>query len=166
MFGLFKKSEPKETYQDLISKFQKPVFQDKTSAPFRLQKEEEYIGSTTATLCLYKNDGRIAGHGITARVKIAKGIYYRAGAGRVGMNKSWQADQSGVLHFTTNRVIFDGSNKNFSVKWEKVLGLGYTPDGLQLSIDRESGADWLFVLEQPMPADQFSTVCMVEENRI
>ena len=51
----------------------------------------------------------------SGRIKIAKGIYYRAGAGQVARGKSWQQDQVGELHFTTERLIFNGSNKNMSL---------------------------------------------------
>jgi hypothetical protein len=170
MFGFFKKDKtPKvatETYTDQYRKINTPTFQDRTDAPFRLKKNEEYIGSQTATICLYKNDGRVAAHGLTASIKIAPGIRYRAGAGRMAMGKSWQADQHGTLHFTTDRIIFDGDNKNFSVRWDKVIGLSHDIDGTQITIDRESGADWLFVLDSQLPLEQMATMVMVEENRI
>jgi len=172
MFGFFTKNKtPKvatATYADQIQQVTDPVFQDRTDAPFRLKKNEEYIGSQSATLCLYKNDGRIGGHGITARVKIMKGVYYRVGTGRMAMGKSWQADQHGTLHFTTDRIVFDGDNKNFSVRWDKVIGFGFNghEDGCQIKVDRETGADWVFILDQQLPVEQMATVVMVEENRI
>ena len=170
MFGFLTKKNKvtKTTYADQIESVSDPVFQNRTSAPFRLKKDEQYIGSQSATLCLYKNDGRVGAHGLTASIKIAKGLRYRIGAGQVAMGKSWQADQQGTLHFTTDRIVFDGDNKNFSTRWDKVIGLRINAqgDGKQIKIDRETGADWVFILDNQFPVEQMATVVMVEENRI
>lgn len=155
---LFKKKEVEPVGPDYIEQLESAVPSEPKEAPFKMKKGEEYITSTPATLCLYKSDGRIGGHGVTARIKIMKGVYYRVGSGRVAMGKSWQADQSGVLHFTTDRIIFNGSNKNFSTQWHKVIELGLTPDGKQIRIDRESGADWMFALEEALPVSEFKAV--------
>ncbi len=155
MFGLFKKKEPQPDYVDLV-KLATPA--EYKTAPFRMRKGEQYITSVNAGLFLYKSDGRIGGHGITGRIKIAKGIYYRAGAGRVATGKSWQQDQVGELHFTTERLIFNGSNKNMSVKWEKVIQLGANDDGTVITIDRESGPDWTFKLVEALPVEEFAAI--------
>ena len=81
-------------------------------SPIKLQKNEEFISSIPADLLLYKNDGSVGYQGLTARVKITKGIYYRAGSGKVNLGKSLQHDQNGEIFFTNKRVIFNGTNNN------------------------------------------------------
>jgi len=165
MFNLFKKKEKLPSYIELVNQTTDVnVFKD--SSPFRLKKDEKYIGCKPATLFLYKSDGRIAGHGVTARIKIAKGIYYRAGAGRVGSSKSWQPDQTGDLHFTSDRIIFNGSNKNFSVRWNKVLELQTEETGKQIKIDRETGADWLFQLGENFEHTEFRTIWNMSQGEM
>lgn len=165
MLGFLFKKKEKEVVPTYLEQVETATPSEPKPAPFKMKKGEQYITSTPATLCLYKSDGRISGHGITARVKIMKGVYYRVGTGRVGMGKSWQADQSGELHFTTDRIIFDGSNKNLSTQWHKVINLGISTDGKQISIDRESGADWVFVVDQALPISEFKAIDNVFEGK-
>ena len=167
MFGLFTKSKevPVEArgYMDDVREVTEPVFGE---APFKMKRGEQYIGSAFSTLYLWKNNGNVGAHGVTARVKIMKGVYYRVGAGQMGMQKSWVADQGGELHFTTDRIIFNGDNKNYSTPWHKVIGFTITSDGMEITIDRETGADWVFRLDAPMSVEEMATVIMVEENKI
>ena len=118
-------------------------------APFKLKKGELYICSTSAILGTYKNDGRIAGHGVTLRIPIVKGVAYRAGGGRVGMAKSWVYDQPGILHLTSERVIFNGVNTNSTSNLDKIINITLGDEvGSSIMVDRESGKDWSFKVNQ------------------
>lgn len=167
MFGLFKKKTTEvpvnaRSYMDEVREITEPSFQ---IAPFKMKRNEQYIGSSNAVLYIYKNNGRFGVVGASTGVKVA-GVRFRIGGGQVATSKSWQAEQSGELHFTTDRVIFNGSNKNYSVQWSKVIAFSITSDGTEISFDRESGPDWLFKLAKPMSIEQMATVIMVEENKI
>lgn len=169
MFGFFKKDKkepelPKERYIDKVLKITS-VDIDDADCPFKLKRNEEYIGSVGATLYLYKSDGNIAGAGITARIKIVKGIYFRAGAGKMVANKSWQPDQHGTLHITSDRIIFNGDNKNVNTRWNKVIEFTFDhDDGEQLEIGRESGPDWIFALDEALSPEQMAAALHYQQN--
>jgi len=153
------------TYYDLVRSY-KGEYSLYNDAPFQLKRNEKYITGVNATINLWKNTGRGGYHGITVSIPIMKGVRYRAGGGRIGMEKAWVADQQGTLHFTTDRVVFNGNNKNFSVRWDKVIGLSTDSNGTAIVIDRESGNDWAFALHNQLPVSAMATIFTVEENRL
>ena len=88
-----------------------------------------------------KRTGRVMAHGLTARVKIAKGLYYRAGTGQV---ISESVDQltpidNGDLYFTNKGVFFRGNLGNKNVPYDKIVML--TPFQKGIKIERETGKD-------------------------
>ena len=156
MFGFFAKKQPELNYLVEVNKIDgiSPLYNE---GPIKLKKGEKYIASSPAKLCLYKNDGRIGASGFTARIPICKGLSYRQHIGKITVGKSWQVDQIGELHLTTDKIIFDGTNKNYSVPWSKVLKFAVTSDGLQIHIDRENGSDFIILLEEALPLRVFKT---------
>jgi len=109
----------------------------------RLPKNEYVLECfENITLFKYKSDGRIGGHGLTLRVKVAKGLYYRAGAGRVGMAKSWQPDASGTLYITNKGILFDGDLRNVKLPWGKIIREEIEEEGLQF--EKQTGDPLVF----------------------
>jgi hypothetical protein len=90
----------------------------------------------------YKSDGRVSGAGITARVKVVKGVYLRAGQGKVGISKSWQPDASGDLYITNKGIIFDGDLKNIKLTWDKILRENYREDSI--TFEKSTGDPLVF----------------------
>jgi hypothetical protein len=128
------------------------------SAPFKLKRGERYIGSVSAVMGTYKNDGRVAAHGVTVRVPIMKGVSYKVGAGRVAASKSWVYDQPGTLHFTSDRIVFNGVNTNSSVNLTKVIDITLGDvTGSKITIDRDTGKDWSFKVDT-IPEKKFATL--------
>ena len=156
MFSFFAKKQPELNYLNEVNKIDgiSPLYNE---GPIKLKKSEKYIASSPAKLCLFKNDGRVGTYGLTGRIPLGKGLSFRMASGRVMMGKSWQVDQSGELHLTTDKIIFDGTNKNYSVPWSKVLKFAVTSDGLQIHIDRENGSDFIILLEEALPLRVFKT---------
>jgi hypothetical protein len=77
--------------------------------------------------------------GLTARVEIAKGLYYKA-----GMTLNETIDQltpidNGDLYFTNKGVLFRGHIGNKSISYEKIVML--TPFRNGIKIERETGKD-------------------------
>ena len=145
-----------QTVVNQIVKTKQGIFQD--NAPFKLKKGERYIGSTSAVLGTYKSDGRISASGVTARIPIAKGVSFRMGSGRVSMGKSWVYDQPGTLHFTSERIIFNGVNTNSSVNLTKVIDITLGDRaGNTILIDRETGKDWSFKVNT-IPEETLATI--------
>ena len=167
MFNLFKKAtETATNYREqLNSKLNnlqsgqiEVSFDDEP--PFRLKKGEKYITSAKTVLGTYKRDGGIAFGALTTRIRLAKGIFFRGGAGQVGMSKSWVFDNPGVIHFTTDRIVFDGEVSNKTMQWHKVIGLSVSDDGTQLLVDRDNGADCLFAFDTPVAMEQMFTIAL------
>ena len=94
------------------------------------------------TFYKYKSDGRVKGAGVTARVKVMKGVYLRAGQGRVGMSKSWQPDARGDLYITNKGIIFDGDLKNIKLSWDKILRENYREDSI--TFEKSTGDPLVF----------------------
>lgn len=137
-----------------------------STAPFKLKKGEKYIAGVEAVLGTFKNDGNFKYGAMTARIKIAKGVHFRLGQGRIGMNKSWVYDQPGTLHLTTDRLIFNGVNKNTTLKWDKVIKVSCTDDGQQIYIDKESGSDLSFNLDSIIPESKLATALAFQTGSV
>jgi len=118
------------------------------TAPFKMKKGESFLFSINATLGTYKNDGRVSYGGLTGSIRVAKGVRFRVGSGRIAMGKSWVFDNPGTLHVTTDRIIFDGATKNVNSKLDKIIKMGIDPNEMILTVDRETGGDWWFRVDQ------------------
>lgn len=91
--------------------------------------------------CEYRKvrTGRVAGHGVTGRIRITKGVYYRYGTGQI---KSETMDQlavidTGTLYFTNKGLLFRGRYGNKNLPYQKMQNIIPFMQGLQ--IERESG---------------------------
>ncbi len=82
---------------------------------------------------------RINYAGVGARVRIAKGVYYRVGTvapQRITSEELTSIDY-GTLYLTNKRVIFMGSKRNFTIRMERILG--FTPYGDGVEIEKDAG---------------------------
>lgn len=80
-------------------------------------------------------------HGVTARVKIAKGLYYRAGSGQViseSVDQLTPVDK-GDIYFTNKGIFFRGSLGNKTLPYDKIVML--TPFQQGLKIEKGTGKD-------------------------
>ena len=109
----------------------------------RLPKGENILEHfENLTFYKYKSDGRVRGAGVTARVKVVKGVYLRAGQGRIGMSKSWQPESRGDLYITNKGIIFDGDLKNIKLPWDKILRENYREDSI--TFEKSTGDPLVF----------------------
>lgn len=166
MFGLFGKSYPKKVVATCHELLESGRAEASSDAPFRLKKNEHYIFSVGATLGTYKNNGNFGYAALTGRVRIAKGVSFRVGGGKMGMQKSWVFDQPGQLHITTQRIVFDGINKNSSVPFTKMLDMAVDNSGKVLYVDRETGADWAFKLDEKPELKKMATAFLFQKGLI
>ena len=77
--------------------------------------------------------------GPTARIRIAKGLYYRVGSvsvQRVSEDVMKQID-SGRVYLTNKRLIFQGGQRNTTIALKKILGFNPFSNGVE--IQKESG---------------------------
>ncbi len=105
-----------------------------------LQRGEECYFKTTAEWYELRTiTKRINYGGPTARVKIMKGVYYRVGS--VGVNRVTSTElkliNRGTLYLTNKRLIFTSSDKNSTIKLEKILSFTPYSDGIEL--EKETG---------------------------
>jgi hypothetical protein len=124
--------------------------------PINLQKKEVCHFSGAVGLSEMRTETqRINYGGPVVRIKIMKGLYYRAGSvrvERVTRDILRQVD-SGVLYVTNKRVIFDGARKNTTIRLSSILSI--TPYADAVEIEKTSGrnpffttsdAEWLTIL--------------------
>jgi hypothetical protein len=80
-------------------------------------------------------------------VRIAKGLYYRAGAFKgqpVETNQMVHVD-SGILAVTNKHIYFSGSSKGFRVKFAKIVSFQPYSDGLGIQRDVQTAKPQIFV---------------------
>ena len=90
----------------------------------------------------------ISFHGPTLRLKIVPGMYYRAGnfnIGRKTENEFIKID-NGILYITSERLIFTGSINNKTIKYAKIIKLGYQK-GKGIEIIKDSGNSLYFIFK-------------------
>lgn len=126
------------------------------AAPINLQREETCHFAAPADLHELRTETqRTYTSGVSARIKIMKGVYYRLGSTqttRVTREVLRHID-SGTLYVTNKRLIFDGSRKNSVIRLPNVLSVIPYSDGVE--VEKTSGrnpvftvddAEWLTVL--------------------
>ena len=112
-------------------------------AGIRMSKGEKiFVVFDNLNLMAYKSTGNFKFGGVFFRKKIAPALYVRAGAGKFGLSKSWQADAIGSLYVTNKGIFFDGDQKNIKLPWEKIMRETIEPGSIQL--EKNNGAPILF----------------------
>jgi hypothetical protein len=87
---------------------------------------------------------RVRYSGPSARIRIAKGVYWRMGD--VGVSKVTENVLaplgSGSLYLTSSRLLFDGQSKTTSIALTKIINFQLYTDGVK--IEKDSGKDQVF----------------------
>lgn len=115
------------------------------SVDINLQKSEQcYYTSRIDWLENRTVTQRINYGGPSYRVKIMKGVYYRAGSVKVQRMTSEQLllIDSGTIYITNKRLIFLGSKKNTNIPIAKILSVTPYSDGV--GIEKDSGKSPIF----------------------
>jgi hypothetical protein len=105
--------------------------------------------------------GNVAGHGITGRIKIAKGIYYRYGAGKVVRESVdvLTTIDNGDLYITNQRLIYQGDKGNKTIPFKKILKLIPMHSGIK--IDKDAGKDVYIPFDFINYPEKFAILTMV-----
>ena len=112
-------------------------------AGIRMPKGEKiFVFFDNLNLMAYKSTGNFKFGGVFFRQKIAPALYVRAGTGKFGLSKSWQADAIGSLYVTNKGIFFDGDQKNIKLPWAKIMRETIEPGSIQL--EKNNGAPILF----------------------
>ena len=112
-------------------------------AGIRMPKGEKiFVVINNLNLMAYKSTGNFKFGGVFFRQKIAPALYLRAGTGKFGLSKSWQADAIGSLYVTNKGIFFDGDQKNIKLPWAKIMREAIEPGSIQL--EKNNGAPILF----------------------
>jgi hypothetical protein len=106
------------------------------------KNEKVYAVFRNLNLIKYVRDGRVSGAGITFRQKIVKGVYLRAGTGRISIPKSYQPVDSGSLYLTSVGIFFDGDKQNIKLPWDKIVKESVT--ALEIQLEKQNGEPLIF----------------------
>jgi hypothetical protein len=85
--------------------------------------------------------GNYSAHGVTGRIKIAKGLSYRFGSGQIfreTFNQLTTID-TGDLYFTNNGILFRGAAGNKTIAYDKIIMIN--PATNHIKIERATGKD-------------------------
>ena len=110
-----------------------------------LMKDESLLTCYDAVKYVYKRTGEYTFRGPTVRIKIAKGVHYRAGKGKVSAPKAWLPEERGTVVVTTKRVLFIGERSTQKVRTNKVEVESFSKNRMEFR--RDNGPNWLFGIE-------------------
>jgi len=113
-----------------------------------LQKGEKCFFQSNAKWYEYRSvTKRVNYGGVTTRIKIIKGVYYRTGSLNVNRvtNNELKLINSGNIFLTNKRIIFTGNEKNSIIKMDKILSFTPYADGVE--IDKETGKNPTIILD-------------------
>lgn len=116
-----------------------PEYQPTHPLPFNFQKSEKLVWVFPGT-DYYKQTTkrRFEGGSRGVSVRVAKGVYLRAGAFK-GQSISETEDEyidTGTLAFTTKHLWFHSDSHRFRVRWDKIIAFDPLDDGLGIQRDR------------------------------
>jgi hypothetical protein len=117
--------------------------------PIALQKNERcHFAARCSWYELRTKTIRADYSGVSYRIRIAKGLYYRVGSVKVAPVKQEQLTQidSGKIYFTNKRVIFDGGRANKTIKLSALIGIEPYTDGIGL--EKATGKSPVIVLDE------------------
>jgi len=110
---------------------------------------------------------RINYGGLTASVKIMKGVRYRVGSMNVGSvsKEIMDHEDSGIFYITNQRIGYIGYRKQFSFPFKKIGSLELRPDGLHIFKDGKEAPYILELRDYEVPLAMISFILnKAEEN--
>lgn len=141
-----------ENTKKLIEKYKKLWVIENEELPtieagILIQKNEHVYLEIATTLYEYRKVTKSVSYGGPAfRVKIMKGVYFRAG--NVGVQRHSEDELKqidiGVLYITNKKILFMGGNGNKTIKYNQIVDLIPYSDGFQIS--KESGKSPFFTV--------------------
>jgi hypothetical protein len=133
-----------------------PLF-NSDGIPIVFKKGETLAWSTPSTLKKFKKvTTGVSYSGVTASVKIAKGVRYRIGSLDLGRSTKEVVDveDTGVLWLTNQRIGFIGRKKNFTLVYGKILSFDVNSNGLFL---RKEGREAPYIVGM----DDYEVPCSI-----
>lgn len=106
------------------------------------RNEKVYAVFNNLNLIKYVRDGGVSAAGITIRQKIIKGVYLRAGTGRISVSKSFLPVDNGDLYLTNNGIFFDGKKQNIKLSWDKIVK--ESVNALEIQLEKQNGEPLIF----------------------
>lgn len=125
-----------------------PEFRPTEPLPFNFQKSEKLVWVfTDVDYHKQKTTRRFEGGSRGMSVRVAKGVYVRAGAFK-GRSISETEDQyidTGTLAFTTKHLYFSSDSKRFRIRWDKIMAFDPMEDGIGIQRDRSNAKPESFI---------------------
>jgi len=113
--------------------------------PINLQRGEKCHFSASATWQQTRTVTKAIRYGgPTVRIRIMKGLYYRAGGYNIERitQEEMREVSSGTLYITSKRIVFHGEPKNASIRFSSVIS--YVPYSDAIEIEKTSGRNPIF----------------------
>lgn len=118
--------------------------------PFNLQKAEQVVWLFhDVDYYEEKTRTRYEGGSQGVSIRVAKGLYYRAGAfkgERVQSTETIHAD-TGLLGVTNKHIYFKGSSKNFRINYNKIVSFEMFSDGIGVQRDAQTAKPQSFTTD-------------------
>jgi len=86
------------------------------TSTLRAKRNEVFYAESGAVNYKFKSNGKMKGHGLKYRVKLAKGVSYNIGGAQVKVSKSWVKEDSGVVSISNQALTYttDKTAKRFT----------------------------------------------------
>ena len=123
-------------------------YQVEGALPFNFLKNEKLVWAFSNTKYLEDKVRReFVGRSSGVSVRIAKGVYYRAGAfkGRPVEHTQRVLVDSGVLAITNLHLYFAGQAKKFRIPYKKIVSFEHYSDGIGVMRDASTAKAQIFV---------------------
>jgi hypothetical protein len=161
---LFQERQFKE-FEDQIQKYQDefnlnglPIYDPQITFP-KSEKVHGIIGNVEWREFRKVRTGRVVGHGVTGRVKITKGVYYRFGTGQYSQESVDQIKSIdfGDLYITNKKLFFRGSNQNKSIPYNSIIEISPSIDGMV--VEKDKGKDVYLAFDAKLYPKQLVAAC-------
>ena len=134
--------EERDSYQRLYDFVDNGILPDVSIEGLNLQKSERaFTWLQSVTLYEMRTHTRTEGANAGFSVRAAQGLWLHSGkrAGQVIKEDYWKELDTGVLVLTNKHVYFKGSFKASRIRLDKIVGLQFYGDGIDITKESASG---------------------------
>jgi len=135
-------AEERDSYQRLYDFLDNDILPDVYVEGLNLQKSERaFTWLHSVTLHEERTQTRTVGANAGFSVRGAPGLWLHSGkrAGQVIKEDYWKELDTGVLVLTNKHVYFKGASKAFRIRLDKIIGLQFYGDGIDITKESASG---------------------------
>lgn len=142
--------EERDSYQRLYDFVDNGILPDVSVQGLNLQKSERaFTWLEGVTLYEERTQTRTVGANSGFSVRGAPGLWLHSGkrAGQVIKEDYWKDLDTGILVLTNKHVYFKGASKSFRIRLDKIVGLQFYGDGIDITKESASGKTQHFAVD-------------------